>query len=422
MDVITEIKTPLGFNSILLIITLITFFIIDPLPIYLMFLVLFLSLIVLFVLFVFYASFKEYFSLDDFPNSIPANLADLIFFPFFVMAFSAILIKIFNIPELQYAIITSAIFLISIKLSRFINTKFYETVFDNLTAILVLFGVAMLIPPVPDLIKTIFWNPNFYIANYPWLFLIGLAVQFIKISLDKKLFKNTKVTPQRKSKSETFKFSLMEIIVKKCTGKIPFILTLIVFISSILAAFFVLPNLIIPTDLPITISINTTAGEVLLNITCVHAQHYTNLIVEGDKLTCLSEMYPEISVEPDCKISNIPLTIYPVVLNESKGIEYFGEFKLPSNKTEFSFLVPQTDKFSFGVQGCYKQNNEEQHVYFGSLEKSYDGRWIIVRNKTEGDDYLTKLNTLLVTTILSLASIFPAAKFARDLWHGYSKI
>jgi hypothetical protein len=370
----------------------------------------------LLIIILYYRAFSTFFEDYSPSESILANLVYLVGFSAMVIAFSIMLIKIFppdslkGTTSVELYLFVSASFLIVVRLSKFVNEHFSKVMHDNLLAIVVLFTILMFFPPVPDLITNNFRNPSFFTTNFIIYMFVGLISQIAEIIIEK--FHPR--TPKPKLIKEKLFRENKTPLLKWVKAKKVFIFTLCLFISGIFTVIFILPtqSYIVPRDLPtgaLTFYSESYGNTPILQITCLTAKHYPTLIVEGDVLTCESNLIGT-SIENNCTI-----VVYPIVLNETHGIEYFGEFNLSKN-LQFNFLIPHTNRFSFGVKGCYKLNDKQEDIYFSSIIKEYDGRWIVIRTKSEGDDYISKMNIFIVTSIISLFGIFPVIKYAREIY------
>jgi len=187
---------------------------------------------------------------------------------------------------------------------------------------------------------------------------------------------------------------------------------LVFFLVAAIVVTSTLPQELLPKDLPIALNANMAIGREA--IVCTNGLANKYIIVEGDYLYCQQTL--AINASLDRASFRTFLTI-----NENGSVMKLKEVVSGTGTTDFSFMVPKTGEFSFELVADWLEGGKAKTLTISPADDYYSLEgWFAIRSRKEADDYISKVQTFMIATILSLASIFVAGNHARELWNNQS--
>ena len=161
---------------------------------------------------------------------------------------------------------------------------------------------------------------------------------------------------------------------------------------------------LIPKDMPIALySDNSIAEE---QIVCRSGLANKYIIVEGDYLIC------EQSLKPKAGYSNSSFATFMTVKANGE-IRKVKQVASGPGVTEFAFMVPKTEEFSFLLEATTA--GKTVTITPAESEYSLEG-WFTIRGKQDANSYISELQLFVIATLVSLSGLFFTMNQMREMW------
>ncbi len=161
---------------------------------------------------------------------------------------------------------------------------------------------------------------------------------------------------------------------------------------------------LIPKDLPIALYSDTAIAEE--QIICYSGLANKYIIVEGDYLYC------EQLLKPKTGYGNSSFATF-LTIKTSDGVKKIKEVTSGAGSSEFTFMVPKTEEFSFLLEA----STAGRTVTISPAESEYSLEgWFTIRGKQDASSYISELQIFVIATMVSLSGLFFTMNQMREMW------
>lgn len=159
---------------------------------------------------------------------------------------------------------------------------------------------------------------------------------------------------------------------------------------------------LVPKDLPIALMSDTAVAEE--QIVCHSGLANKYIIVEGDYLYCRQLL--------KSKTEGAGFATF-LTVRASDGVKKIKQVTSGSGYSEFAFMVPKAEEFSFLLEAT--TDGRTVTISPADSEYSLEG-WFTIRSKADATAYISELQIFVIATMLSLSGLFFTINQMRDMW------